>query len=153
MQHDEQSLVREAHAAAKQQVETTGHVLPAAYLLTRVNPQTGAELTYPTAIASVFETPLQSQDDMQALVQSIKDEAKRLRALAVVFCAEAEVQLDDAGRDLRRVAMLRVEDQGGVQLVHAEIVAGETGFSLGPLMTTNVDELPNDEAWLVTSAS
>lgn len=147
MQHDEQSLVREAHATARKQVESLGHVLPAAYLLTRVNPQTGAELTYPTALASVFETPLRSQEDMQELVQSIREEASRLRALAVVFCAEAEVQLDDAGRDVRRVAMLRMEDHEGVQLMHAEIVAGETDHSLGPLMATNIDELPNDR-WL-----
>lgn len=152
MRHDEQSLVHEAHSTAKQQVETHGHVLPAAYLLTSINPQTGAALTYPTALASVFETPLTSQEDMQALVQSIKDEAKRLSALAVVFCAEAEVQLDDAGRDLRRVAMLRVEDPDGVELMHAEIIPGETGYSLGPLMATNIDELPNDERWLPASS-
>lgn len=148
MQHDEQSLVREAHAAAKQQVEATGHVLPAAYLLTRINPQTGAELTYPTAVASVSETPLRSQQDMQELVRVIREEARRLRALAVVFCAEAEVVLDDSGRDIRRVAMVRMEDHEGVQLMHAEIVAGETGHSLGPLMSTNLDEPPNDDRWL-----
>ncbi len=148
MQHDEKSLVRQAHATAREQVERLGHVLPAAYLLTRINPQTGAELTYPTALASVSETPLRSQNDMQELVQSIREEARRLRALAVVFCAEAEVQLDDAGRDVRRVAMLRMEDRDGVQLMHAEIIAGETGHSLGALMSTNIDELPNDERWL-----
>jgi len=148
MQHDEQSLVQEAHATAKQQVEATGHVLPAAYLLTRINPQTGAELTYPTAVASVFETPLQSEADMRELVQLIRVEARRLVALAVVFCAEAEVVLDDAGRDVRRVAMVRMEDREGVQLMHAEIVAGETGHSLGPLMSTNLDGAPDDERWL-----
>lgn len=151
MQHDEQSLLREAHATARQQVETTGHVLPAAYLLTQVNPQTGALLTYPTALASVSETPLRSQEDMQELVGNIREEARRLRALAVVFCAEAELQLDDAGRDLRRAAMFRMEDRAGVQLMHAEIVAGETGYSLGPLMSTNIDEIPNDERWLPVS--
>lgn len=148
MQHDEHSLVRQAHATARQQVEESGHVLPATYLLTRVNPQTGAELTYPTALASVSETPLRSQADMQELVTMVRQEAGRLRALAVVFCAEAEVQLDDAGRDVRRVAMLRMEDRDGVQLMHAEIIAGETGFSLGPLMSTNLDEAPDTDRWL-----
>jgi hypothetical protein len=148
MQHDEQSLVREAHATAKQQVEATGHVLPAAYLLTLTNPQTGAELTYPTAVASVSETPVRSDEDMQELVRVIREEARRLRALAVVFCAEAELVLDDAGRDVRRVAIVRMEDREGVQLMHAEIVAGETGHSLGPLMSTNFDALPTDERWL-----
>jgi len=148
MQHDEKSLVREAHATARTQVETTGHVLPAAYLLTQINPQTGAELTFPTALASVSETAIGTQKELDEFVGSIREEARRLKALAVVFCAEAEVQLDESGRDVRRVAMLRVEDRDGVQMMHAEIVPGETGHSLGSLMNTNLDAPPDEARWL-----
>jgi len=139
MQQDESALVNQALRDAREQLARRGRILPAAYMLVRNNPQTGAPLTFPTAIGSVREAPFASRAEYDAFLAQLRSEALRLHAVAVALAGEAEAEIEAAGgrAATRRVFYLRVEDQLGVEQLHAPIEAdgkGEGGQRLGQLL-------------------
>jgi hypothetical protein len=136
MKHDESALVKQALRDAREQLQSRGRILPAAYMLVRNNPQTGAPLTHPTAIGSVLEAPLASPAEFDEFVTQLRVESARLAALAVAFGAEAEAEIDTAsGSAVRRVWYLRIEDEQGVEQLHAVIETDVDGPArLGKLM-------------------
>lgn len=136
MKHDESALVKQALRAAREQLAQRGRLLPAAYMLVANNPQTGAPLTHPTALASERETPFSSAGEYQEFLGLLRAEAKRLGALAVALAGEAEAEIEtSSGPARRRVWYLRIEDQQGVEQLHAAIEADEGGgLRLGQLL-------------------
>jgi hypothetical protein len=147
MRQDETALVREAVRQAEATLARGGRLLPAAYMLVRRNPQTGAPLTHPTAIGSAVETAFAKREDYLAFVGTLRVEAKRLDAIAVALGgeAQAEVEAKDGRISLRRVFYLRVEDSDGVHYLHAVIERSAQGAEkLGPLLDSgeSSDDLP-----------
>jgi hypothetical protein len=146
MKQDETALVREAVRHAAERLNKGEPLLSAAYMLVRRNPQTGAPLTYPTAIGMAVEKPFASQADYLDFLSSLRGEAKRLDAIAVALGGEAEAEIDGAsGPSKKRVFYLRVEDGAGVHHLHAAIeTAPGGGMKLGTLFDAGAvpDDLP-----------
>jgi hypothetical protein len=147
VKQDETALVKQAQEHAKSALARTGRVLPAAYMLVRRNPQTGALLTHPTAIGTELDSPFESREAYEELLDTVRSEAKRLDAFAVALCGEAEAEIEEKGRIvMRRVFFVRVEDQDGVHHMHARIEPGKYGevrigdLLLTPGATDDVDE-------------
>jgi hypothetical protein len=136
MKHDESALVKQALRDAREQLQARGRILPGAYMLVRKNPQTGAPLTHPTAIGSVLEQPLASPGEFAEFVEQLRGESARLAAVAVAFGAEAEAEIETAsGSAVKRVWYLRVEDEQGMEQLHAVIeTEGDGPPRLGKLM-------------------
>jgi hypothetical protein len=144
MQQDETALVREAVRQASERLNRGERLLPAAYMLVRRNPQTGALLTYPTAIGMAVEKPFKSQAEYLEFLHSLRSEAKRLQAVAVALGGEAEAEIEGGrGPSTKRVFYLRVEDSAGVHHLHAAIeMAASGGTILGTLF--DAGEVPDD---------
>jgi hypothetical protein len=146
MKQDETALVKEAVRVAAERLDRGERLLPAAYMLVQRNPQTGAPLTYPTAIGLACEKPFASQAEYVEFLAMLRTEAKRLEATAVALGGEAEAEIESArGLQLQRVFYLRVEDAAGVHHLHAAIertTAG--GVTLGTLFDAGAaaDDLP-----------
>jgi len=136
MKHDESALVKQALWDARDQLQRTGRILPAAYMLVANNPQTGAPLTYPTAIGSVRDEPFTSQEDYDEYLATLRAESLRLSATAVALAGEAQAEVETGqGLEARRVWYLRIEDHRGVEQMHAAIDTDEQGrLSLGTLL-------------------
>jgi hypothetical protein len=136
MKHDESALVKQALRDAREQLQRVGRVLPGAYMLVANNPQTGAPLTYPTAIGSVCEAPFKSQADYDEYLAALRTEVVRLGAKAIALAAEASAEVETKhGVEQRRVLLLRVEDHVGVEQLHAPIEVDEHGQArLGTLL-------------------
>ena len=145
MRHDESALVKQALRDAREQLARTGHAMPGAYMLVTHNPQTGAPLTHPTAIGSQRDAPFRAREEYVEFLNSLRAEARRLRALAIVIAGEAEAEVETTqGSTLRRVLYVRVEDQLGVQQLHAPIEPDPTGaLAVGELFADpdTADEL------------
>jgi hypothetical protein len=136
MRQDETALVREALRQAQERLERGQAVLPAAYMLVRINPQTGAALTHPTAVGLTCDAPFESPEAYHEFVASVREEARRLQASAVAISGEAEAEIEGAG-ELQRVFYMRVEDADGVHHLHAAI---EAGGKLGALYDAGAAE-------------
>lgn len=138
MQQDEAALVKQALAQAKAELVRSGKVLPAAYMLVQRNPQTGGALMNPTAIGTQRENAFSSPEEYEEFLQMLRAEARRLAALAVALCGEAEAEIEQDGRIVtRRVFFVRIEDRNGVHHLHARIAAGaERSAMLGELLDT-----------------
>ena len=145
MKHDESALVKQALHDAREQLASNGRVLPSAYMLVTINPQTGAPLTYPTALGAQRDQSFTSPDDYRTFCATLRDEARRLKAIAVVVAGEAEAEIEASeGPSRRRVLYVRVEDEAGVHQMHAAIESGANGRpSLGSLLADPdaVDEI------------
>jgi hypothetical protein len=128
MRHDESALVREAMRHASERLTRGEKLLPAAYMLVRRNPQTGAVLTYPTAIGMAIEKPFESQAEYSEFLKTLRAEAKRLEAIAVAIGGEAEAEIEAArGPSRKRVFYLRIEDGEGIHHLHAAIENAKLG--------------------------
>lgn len=142
MQHDETALVREAMHQARQALSAGARILPAAYMLVRCNPQTGAPLTYPTAIGMQQDKPFESPAAYLEFLTTLRAEARRLSAVAVAISGEAEAEVEGEARP-RRVFYLRIEDAEGVHRLHAPIERTSSGEALlGSLV--DAGEVPDD---------
>ncbi|HEX2678739.1 MAG TPA: hypothetical protein VHM19_18930 [Polyangiales bacterium] len=138
MEQDETALVKQALAQARKELARAGRVLPSAYMLVQRNPQTGAPLMNPTAIGTQLDKPLASREEYLEFLGTLRTEAKRLAALAVALCGEAEAEIEEAGKLLtRRVLFVRIEDRSGVHHLHASIdPVLESPPKLGELLDT-----------------
>ena len=136
MKHDESALVKQALRDARAQLTRSGRLLPSAYMLVRNNPQTGAPLANPTALAWQRDTPFGSRTEYDEFLAQLRAEVTRLAAVAVAIGGEAQAEVESGGRtSLRRVFMLRVEDRDGVEQLHAPIEADDHGeLRLGKLL-------------------
>jgi hypothetical protein len=139
VKQDETALVKQAVEHARAALQRAGRVLPAAYMLVTRNPQTGAALMNPTAIGTELDEPLADQAAYDEFLGTIRQEAQRLSARAVVLAGEAEAEIEEAGRVVpRRVFFARVEDQDGVHHLHALIEGAPDGtWQLGELSLTD----------------
>jgi hypothetical protein len=147
IKQDESALVNEALRHAGEQLSRGQRLLPAAYMLVRLNPQTGAALTYPTAIGMTRDKPFESQADYLEFVATLRVEAKRLQAIAVAIGGEAEAEIDSPNQAprIQRVFYLRIEDAEGVHHLHAPITKTAAGApKLGELLDAgpSADDLP-----------
>jgi hypothetical protein len=135
MKQDETALVKQALRDAREQLERGVRVTPGAYMLVTLNPQTGAPLTHPTAIGSQREQPFESSRDYREFCDTLRAEARRLKAIAVVLAGEAEAEIETTqGAERRRVFYVRVEDDAGVHQMHAPIESRSGRSSLGSLL-------------------
>jgi hypothetical protein len=135
MKHDESALVKQALRDAREQLQRGARVMPGAYMLVTLNPQTGAPLTHPTAIGAQRDQPFESREDYRQFCDTLRAEACRLKAIAVVLAGEAEAEIETTqGAERRRVLYVRVEDDAGVHQMHAPIEASASGASLGSLL-------------------
>lgn len=144
MQHDETALVREAMHQAGKALASGTRIFPAAYMLVRCNPQTGAPLTYPTAIGLQHDKPFESPEAYLEFIGVLRAEARRLSAVAVAISGEAEAEVEGEARP-RRVFYLRIEDAAGIHHLHAPIERTASGDArLGSLVDTGdaPDDLP-----------
>jgi hypothetical protein len=138
MRQDETALVKEALRDARDQLARSGRVLPATYMLVTRNPQTGAALTYPTALAAQQQT-FASQAEYLEYLEELRAEAQRLGALAIALAREAQAEIE--GGRIARVLYLRIEDRDGIHQLHATIERTERGLELGPLLASaDVDD-------------
>ncbi|HEX4351906.1 MAG TPA: hypothetical protein VHZ95_03310 [Polyangiales bacterium] len=143
MKHDESALVKQALRDAREQLARTGRVCPGAYMLVRLNPQTGAPLTHETALGSQRDAPFASQAEYLAFVDTLRTEARRLQAIAVVIAGEAQAEVETTqGAQMRRVLYVRVEDHEGIHQLHASIDANALGTLLADPDTADELELP-----------
>src|ERR1700755_2242902 len=94
MRHDESALVKQALRDAREQLARTGRAMPGAYMLVTHNPQTGAPLTHPTAVGSQRDAPFQARDEYLQFLESLRAEARRLHALAIVIAGEAQAEVE-----------------------------------------------------------
>lgn len=129
MKQDASALVKQALQDAREQLARHGHILPAAYMLVRNNPQTGAPLTHPTAIGSVCEAPFSSRADYDEFLSMLRGEIARLDAAAVAVSGEAQAEIERAGGGsaVQRVFYVRIEDEVGVEQLHALIEPDDHG--------------------------
>jgi hypothetical protein len=136
MKQDESALVKQALHQAREQLRTGGRILPAAYMLVRKNPQTGAPLTHPTALGSVRAAPFATPAEFSEFLAQLRIEIARLDAAAVALSGEAEAEIEtSSGSSKRRVWYLRIEDTQGVEQLHAAIEPdGQGGQRLGKLL-------------------
>lgn len=136
MKHDESALVKQALRDAREQLAKNGQLLPTAYMLVRNNPQTGALLTHPTALAWQRDTPFASREDYDEFLAQLRVEITRLAAIAVAIGGEAQAEVESGGKmATRRVFMLRIEDRDGVEQLHAPIEADNHGeLRIGQLL-------------------
>jgi hypothetical protein len=137
MKQDASALVKQALEDAREQLARRGRIFPAAYMLVRNNPQTGAPLTYPTAIGSVCEAPFGSREEYDAFLQTLRAEITRLAAVAVAVAGEAEAEIERSGGGVgkQRVFYVRIEDDVSVEQLHAPIEPdGQGGERLGKLL-------------------
>jgi hypothetical protein len=136
MKHDESALVKQALREAREQLQARGRVLPAAYMLVRNNPQTGAPLTHMTALGSMREAPFASTKEFDEFLAQLRVEIARLDAAAVALSGEAEAEIESgSGSSKRRVWYVRIEDGQGVEQLHAAIEPdGKGGHRLGTLL-------------------
>jgi hypothetical protein len=144
MQQDETALVKEAMRHARDSLARGVRVSPAAYMLVRNNPQTGAPLTHPTAIGMTVEKPFESADAYREFVGTLRSEAQRLSAVAVAIAGEAQAEVEGETKP-RRVFYLRIEDADGVHHLHAPIEKTKSGdLRLGSLVDAGdaPDDLP-----------
>lgn len=144
MQHDESALVREAMRHASERLARGEPLLPAAYMLVRRNPQTGATLTFPTAIGMAIEKPFENQAEYLEFLTTLRAEVKRLHAIAVALGGEAQAEIEGArGPSRKRVFYLRIEDSEGIHHLHAAIEnAPSGGVKLGTLF--DAGDVPDD---------
>lgn len=147
MKHDESALVKEAMRYASERIAQGQRILPSAYMLVRRNPQTGAELTYPTAIGMAIDKPFEKSADYLEFLKTLRAEAKRLDAVAVALGGEAEAEIESGSTgkaSRRRVFYLRVEDGEGIHHLHAAIERKGSTEKLGTLFDSEgaVDDLP-----------
>jgi hypothetical protein len=142
MKHDEESLIKEALAQAKTELSRFGRVRPGAFMLVQNNPQTGARLTHPTGLGTVLEETPVTGEALDTFIAGVRTEAARLDALAVALSAEAEAELERNGKvEMKRVLLIRMEDQDGVHILHAPIDAQlDGGLGLGELMASEGSE-------------
>ena len=136
MKHDESALVKQALHEAREQLKGRGRVMPAAYMLVRNNPQTGAPLTHPTAIGATRDAPFASPEEFSEFIAQLRTEIVRLDAAAVALSGEAEAEIESSsGSSKRRVWYVRIEDAQGVEQLHAPIEPdGQGGHKLGKLL-------------------
>jgi len=120
MEQDEATVVRHAQDAIAGSLRDYGQVLPGAVMLVRRDAETGEELPSPRAIGMIEEHPFGSEEEMELFIGGLRAEAIRLDAIAVALLGEASAEVDDDGAP-RRVALIRMEDRTGVQLMHAPI--------------------------------
>ena len=142
MQHDESALVKEALRHARETLARGQNLLPSAYMLVQCNPQTGALLTYPTAIGMACEAPFASAEAYLEFLGMLRSEAKRLRAVAVAIGGEAHAEIEGTAAP-KHVFYLRVEDAAGVHHLHAPIEHTPSGQrKLGALL--DAGDAPDD---------
>jgi hypothetical protein len=135
MKHDESALVKQALHEARTQLQARGRIMPAAYMLVRNNPQTGAPLTHPTALGSMRDAPFASAQEFADFLGQLRSEIVRLDAAAVALSGEAEAEIEaSSGSSKRRVWYLRIEDAQGVEQLHAAIEPDGSGYRLGKLL-------------------
>jgi len=120
MAQDERTVIRHAQDAVAGSLRDYGQVLPGAVMLVGRDPETGEPLSEPRAIGMLEEHAFGSEQEMELFVGGLRAEAMRLDALAVAFLGEASAEVDD-DEGPRRVALIRMEDRSGVQLMHAPI--------------------------------
>lgn len=146
MKQDESALVKEAMRYASERLQRGQRIMPAAYMLVRRNPQTGAVMTHPTAIGMAIEKPFASQADYLEFLKTLRTEAQRLDAVAVALGGEAEAEIDggSARASRQRVFYVRVEDAAGVHHLHAAIESAGSTEKLGTLFDAGDadDDLP-----------
>lgn len=136
MEHDESALVKQALREAREQLQARGRIMPAAYMLVRNNPQTGAPLTHLTALGSMRDAPFATAQEFSEFLAQLRAESARLNAVAVALSGEAEAEIEtSAGSSKRRVWYVRIEDAQGVEQLHAAIEPdGQGGHRLGKLL-------------------
>ena len=136
MKHDESALVKQALREAREQLQARGRAMPAAYMLVRNNPQTGAPLTHVTALGLTREAPFASPQEFDEFLAQLRSESIRLDALAVALAGEAEAEIESSsGSSKRRVWYVRIEDAQGVEQLHAAIEPDDRGgHRLGKLL-------------------
>lgn len=119
--HDERVVVRHAQDAVAASLSEHGIVLPGAVMLVSLDPQDESPLPAPQAIGMMEPAPLVGEDEMVSFVGGLRAEAHRLHARAVALLGEAGAQVEGRGGGEQRVALIRMEDATGVQLMHAPI--------------------------------
>ncbi len=150
MQQDESALVKEAKQHAAASLDHSGRVPLAAYMLVRRNPQTGAPLTHATALGAELPQPIASRKDYLEILALLRAEARRLDAMAIALCGEAEAEIEERGQlALRRVFFVRIEDRDGVHHLHAAIDSAADGQRrIGQLLASSGAEDDVDQPLL-----
>jgi hypothetical protein len=118
-EQDERTVVLRAQEMARESLSEHGRVMPGAVMLVGRDPETGEPLASRHAIGMTEAQPFGSQEDFDEFVEALRTEAERLDATAVAIIGEATADIVDGAP--ARVALIRVEDEGGVDLVHAKI--------------------------------
>ena len=119
MQQDERTVVQQAQQAVHESLHSRGQVLPGAVMLVGRDPVSEEKLEAKRAIAMTEERPFGSEEEFNAFVGGLRAEALRLDATAIAIISEAVADVE--GGEPKRVALIRIEDYEGVELMHAPI--------------------------------
>ena len=124
------TVVRMAQSHAQSELAEQGRIRPGIFMLVLRNPQTDGRLSQPTAIGSIVEEGFADPEDQEQFLQGVREEAQRLEAVAVALCLQAEAELEGESKTLP-VAVVHIEDESGLTLLHAPIEPGDKGPQLG----------------------
>lgn len=124
------TVVRMAQDHAKTELAEHGRIRPGIFMLVLNNPQTDAPLSQATAIGSVLEEGFADAQAQTDFFDGIREETQRLRATAAVLCLQAEAEVEGKSKPVM-VALIHIEDDNGITLLHAPIEAGPAGHTLG----------------------
>jgi len=125
MAQDERAVVRQAQQAVHESLHSRGVVLPGAVMLVGRDPDSGEPLLEKRAIGMTEEQPFAGEEEFESFIGGLRAEALRLEATAIAIIGEASADIIDGTPT--RVALIRVEDEGGVDLMHAKIESGRVG--------------------------
>ncbi len=120
MEQDERTVVRQAQNVVQQSLREHGRVLPGAVILAHHDPESGEPLPAPAALAMSEDKPFEDEAAFELFVGGLRAETRRLGATAIALIGEAGAEVEGS-EGVRRVALIRMEDRGGVQLLHAPI--------------------------------
>ena len=124
------TVVRMAQEHAQNELIERGQIRPGVFMLVSRNPQTGAELSQVAAIGTVLENGFVSEEERDEFLGDIRGEAQRLAASAIALCLQAQAEVEGQEQPLP-VAVIHIEDQVGVTLLHAPFERGRDGLHLG----------------------
>lgn len=128
------TVVRMAQSHAQEELTARGRIRPGVFMLVRRNPQTDAPLSQPIAIGTVNEEGFADESAQQTFFEDVRTEARRLEATAVAICLQAEAELTDSSAALP-VALIHIEDNAGLSLLHAPIATHEPHPTLGAFVS------------------
>jgi len=87
----------------------------------------------------VLDEGFTNDEERNQFLGDIRIEAQRLAASAIALCLQAEAEVEGQASGLA-VAVIHIEDERGVTLLHAPFERGPRGLQLGAFLAMEQEE-------------